>query len=184
MGKPATLLEELCGHAFSLGADSIEVEPRNGQDWVFAKIAGEAVRIYRASGKEAQELRGNLDAAARKPIRTLIGGRVYLLRAEAKGGAGGDAFAVRMEPAPKFDPSVAPKFTVKQGQYLAFIHSYTKIHRQAPAEMDLQRYFQVSPPSVHQMILTLELNGLIERIPGKARSIRLRVPPEHLPRLE
>jgi len=30
----------------------------------------------------------------------------------------------------------------------------------------MQRYFRVSPPSVHQMILTLEANGFIERIPG------------------
>ena len=66
-------------------------------------------------------------------------------------------------PAPKLDPSKAPSFTVKQGQYLAFIYHYTKIHRQAPAESDLERYFQVSPPSIHEMIKTLERNGLIER---------------------
>ena len=52
-----------------------------------------------------------------------------------------------------------------------------------PAESDLLRYFQVSPPSVHEMIKTLELNGLIERTPGQARSIRLLVLPEHLPAL-
>ena len=57
----------------------------------------------------------------------------------------------------------------------------TKMHRQAPAETDLERYFQVSPPSIHEMIKTLERNGLIERTPGKARSIRLLVKPEHLP---
>jgi DNA-binding MarR family transcriptional regulator len=79
---------------------------------------------------------------------------------------------------------VAPPFTAKQGQYLAFIHYYTKIHRQAPAESDLERYFRVSPPSIHDMIKTLERNSLIERTPGRARSIRLLVRPEHLPRLE
>jgi DNA-binding MarR family transcriptional regulator len=86
--------------------------------------------------------------------------------------------------APKFDPSIAPSFTAKQGQYLAFIYNYTKIHRQAPAEPDLERYFQVSPPAIHDMIKTLERNGLIERNPGQARSIRLLVQPENLPRLE
>jgi len=39
-------------------------------------------------------------------------------------------------------------YTAKQGQYLAFIYYYTKIHGQPPAEADLQRYFKVSPPSI------------------------------------
>jgi DNA-binding MarR family transcriptional regulator len=47
--------------------------------------------------------------------------------------------------------------------------------RRPPAETDMQRDFQVSPPSVHQMILTLERNGLIRRQPGVARSIQILV---------
>ena len=74
-------------------------------------------------------------------------------------------------------------YTHKQGQYLAFIYHYTRIHRRAPAEAERQEYFRVSPPSVHQMVLTLEARGLIERTPGQARSIRLRIPPEELPDL-
>jgi Mn-dependent DtxR family transcriptional regulator len=66
---------------------------------------------------------------------------------------------------------------------LAFIYHYTRIHRRAPAEAEMQEYFRVSPPSVHQMVLTLEARGLIERTPGQARSIRLRIPPEELPDL-
>jgi len=54
-------------------------------------------------------------------------------------------------------------YTDKQGQYLAFIYWYTKLHRQPPSEADMQRRFRVTPPSVHQMVLTLEANGLIER---------------------
>jgi DNA-binding MarR family transcriptional regulator len=75
-------------------------------------------------------------------------------------------------------------YTAKQGQYLAFIFYYTKIHGRAPAESDMQNYFKVSPPSVHQMVLTLELNGFIERVPGQGRSIRLPIPREKLPDLE
>ena len=74
--------------------------------------------------------------------------------------------------------------TAKQGQYLAFIFYYTKIHKCAPAEADMQQYFRVTPPSVHQMVLTLEANGFIERVPGKARSIRLLIAQEDLPTLE
>jgi hypothetical protein len=74
-------------------------------------------------------------------------------------------------------------YTDKQGQYLAFIYYYSKIHRRPPAEAEMQEYFGVSPPSVHQMILTLETRGLIERTPGQARSIHLLISPEELPNL-
>jgi len=57
----------------------------------------------------------------------------------------------------------AQGFTEKQGQYLAFIYTYSHMFRRPPAETDMQRHFQVSPPSVHQMIVTLERNGLIRR---------------------
>jgi len=76
------------------------------------------------------------------------------------------------------------RFTQKQGQYLAFIYYYTKLNGRPPAEADMQRYFRVTPPSVHQMVLTLELNGFIERIPGQGRSIRLLMSREQLPDLE
>ncbi|HLI34959.1 MAG TPA: MarR family transcriptional regulator [Terriglobia bacterium] len=79
---------------------------------------------------------------------------------------------------------MANPFTRKQGQHLAFIHDYTKIHKRPPAEADMQRYFNVSPPSVHQMILGLEVQGLIARAPGQPRSIRVLIPPDVLPELE
>lgn len=79
---------------------------------------------------------------------------------------------------------MAAKYTYKQGQYLAYIYSYTKLHRLPPAELDMQRYFQVSPPSVHQMILTLEARGLISRVPWTPRSIQVLVPREELPELD
>ena len=64
-------------------------------------------------------------------------------------------------------PSPAePGFTPKQGQYLAFIHAYTRVLGRPPAEADL---------------LTLERVGLIRRQPGVARSIEVLVAPELLP---
>jgi Mn-dependent DtxR family transcriptional regulator len=77
--------------------------------------------------------------------------------------------------------SAAPPFTEKQGQYLAFIYAYSRIFRRPPSEADMQRHFRVTPPSVHQMVLTLERAGLIKRTPGAARSIELRLKPEDLP---
>ena len=75
-------------------------------------------------------------------------------------------------------------YTEKQGQYLPFIYYYTKVNGRAPAEADMERYFRVTPPSVHQMVLTLEANGFIERVPGQGRSIRLLISREMLPDLE
>src|SRR5438552_17329019 len=76
-----------------------------------------------------------------------------------------------------------PCFTDKQGQYLAFIHAYTLVLGRPPAEADLQRHFHVTPPSVHQMILTLERARLIRRQPGVARCIEVLVAPDALPPL-
>jgi Mn-dependent DtxR family transcriptional regulator len=76
------------------------------------------------------------------------------------------------------------KYTKRQGQYLAFIYYYTKIHGYPPAEADMQRYFRVSPPSVHQMVIALEKGGFIERVPRQPRSIRLLLSREELPDLE
>jgi LexA DNA binding domain len=77
----------------------------------------------------------------------------------------------------------AKTFTPKQGQYLAYIHLYTRLHRRPPAEADIQQYFGVTPPSVHQMVLTLERGGFIRRQPGAARSIDVLVDPKLLPEL-
>jgi DNA-binding MarR family transcriptional regulator len=82
------------------------------------------------------------------------------------------------------DVSPAAKtFTPKQGQYLAYIHLYTRLHRRPPAETGLQQYFRVTPPSVHQMVLTLERGGFIRRRPRAARSIEVLVDPKLLPEL-
>lgn len=74
-------------------------------------------------------------------------------------------------------------YTEKQGQYLAFIYAYSKVNGRAPAEADFQRFFRVTPPSVHRMILELEERQLINREPGRARSITLKIEPQHLPLL-
>ena len=84
---------------------------------------------------------------------------------------------------PKKGNREKPVYTVKQGRYLAFIEHYTRLHRKPPAEADMQQYFEVSPPSVHQMVLTLEKKGFISRTPGQARSIKVLLLPDELPKL-
>jgi DNA-binding MarR family transcriptional regulator len=76
-----------------------------------------------------------------------------------------------------------PRFTDKQGQYLAYIYTYTLLHRRPPAEAEIQEFFGVTPPSVHQMVLELERRGLIRRVPRQARSIEILVAREELPPL-
>ena len=76
------------------------------------------------------------------------------------------------------------EWTPKQGQYLAFIYYYTKIMGQPPAESDFQRYFRTSPPSVHQMIVTLGERGFISSEAGKARTIQLLLSRDQIPDLD
>jgi repressor LexA len=81
-------------------------------------------------------------------------------------------------------PSKQPGFTPRQGQYLAFIYYYTKVNGRPPAVADFEGFFQVSPPAVHDMIVTLEHAGWISRVPGQSQSIMLKLTRDQLPDLE
>ena len=76
------------------------------------------------------------------------------------------------------------RYSYKQGQYLAFIFYYTKVNGRAPSEADMQAYFRVTAPSVQAMILTLAAKGLVQRVPGRGRSLRLLISRDNLPDLE
>lgn len=81
-------------------------------------------------------------------------------------------------------PSTAPRFTHRQGQYLAYIHFYTKVHRIPPSENEIARYFGVAGPSAHRMILALEAKDLLWRTPGSPRTLRVRLDREEVPDLD
>ena len=72
--------------------------------------------------------------------------------------------------------------TPRQGQYLAFIHAYTLVNGRLPAQAKMQRFFGVTPPAVHQMLLMLEKAGLISRQPAMARCVTVLVGRDNLPR--
>ncbi len=84
----------------------------------------------------------------------------------------------------KLEKKIKPKYTPKQGQYLAFIYYFTKLNGVPPAEVDFQKYFKVTPPTVHNMILKLEEKGFIQRKPKTPRSIKLLLIRSELPNLE
>lgn len=92
--------------------------------------------------------------------------------------------AARKPATPPTRSSSQAEFTPRQGQFLAFIHLYRKLHRRGPAETDLRAFFRVTPPAVHGMIVKLEELGLLTREPGVARSVRVVVPAEQLPELD
>lgn len=73
--------------------------------------------------------------------------------------------------------------TPVQGQYLAFIEAYTRLHRRAPAESEMQAYFRTTPPSVHNMLKTLQRKGFISRVAGVARSTKVLLAPHEIPEL-
>lgn len=80
-------------------------------------------------------------------------------------------------------PNERVVYTEKQGQYLAFIYYYTKVNGSPPAERDMQRFFKVTPPSVHQMLIELEKKKLIQRIPRQPRSVSVLLHQSELPAL-
>lgn len=80
--------------------------------------------------------------------------------------------------------SPSARFTEKQGQYLAFIYMYALVNGRPPAEADMQRFFEVTPPSVHRMVVELESRGLIRRVARQPRSIEVTVAPTDLPALQ
>jgi hypothetical protein len=72
-------------------------------------------------------------------------------------------------------------FTPTQGRYISFIHAYTDLHGYPPAESEIAAALCVSPPSVNQMVKTLEKKGLILRQPGVPRSLKVLVPEDEIP---
>jgi repressor LexA len=92
--------------------------------------------------------------------------------------------APRQPPRPL--PAAADQPTQKQAQFLAYIHAYMCSNHAglAPTHAVLQRYFNLTPPSVNSMLARLEQRGFIRRIPGQARGIMLTIDPAFLPPLE
>jgi hypothetical protein len=73
------------------------------------------------------------------------------------------------------------EFTPTQGRYLAFIRAYIDQHGYPPAEAEIAAAMCVSPPSVNQMVKTLEQRGLILRHPGQPRALEILVPADEIP---
>ena len=73
-------------------------------------------------------------------------------------------------------------FTPTQGRYLAYIHAYSEGFGLPPAESEIAAAIGVSPPSVNQMMKTLERKALIRREPGVPRSIKILIARDAIPK--
>lgn len=117
MGKPVTLLESLCAHGLSFEAQSISVERKEREEWVFIHIGDEAIRVakFPTSGSDAEELRGNLDAALKKPVRAAIRGKVLHFDGQSFGEIGRGLLRGRYRPRTKARPDGGAAFHSKAG---------------------------------------------------------------------
>src|SRR5438105_4556724 len=99
MGRPFTLLEDLCRHALSIGSDSIEVEYQDSREWVYGRKGNTSISFvsFESSSADAKELRDNLYRAHKKPLRTVLAGQVYVLKVRITDSFGEDAFTVKIE---------------------------------------------------------------------------------------
>jgi len=80
-----------------------------------------------------------------------------------------------------YNKNSLPKFTQRQGQFLAYIFYYTKINKRPPAESDIQNYFEISSASTHQILKGLVSKQLLEKVPKQPRSMRVLISQDQLP---
>ena len=72
------------------------MEYKDGREWVFAYRGGAGFGIanYASSSADAKELREKLSAAAKKPVRAVLDGQVWMLKVRVYDSFGEDAFEV------------------------------------------------------------------------------------------
>lgn len=77
----------------------------------------------------------------------------------------------------------APRFTPQQGQYLAYLHLYWKLHRIGPTLPEIARYFHESLERTEQVMGELEQLQFVQREAGRSRFWQLQIAPTWLPEL-
>ena len=94
--KQDNVIERLAAKAIGLGADSLEVEYKDGCEEVCAlkKGVGYGIATFRSSSPEAVSLRDELYGVARRRRRLTVGGCEYELRGRVYESFGEDAFRV------------------------------------------------------------------------------------------
>ena len=78
----------------------------------------------------------------------------------------------------------ARRLSRSQGQLVAYVYWYTKVHQVPPSENEIAEFLGVRGPSAHSMILRLNSRGILSRQPGQPRTIRVLLSREEIPELE
>lgn len=92
-----------------------------------------------------------------------------------------DAFTTRRTAVGK---QATGRLSKSQGQLIAYVYWYTKVHRMPPSENEIAEFLGVRGPSAHAMIVRLGTRGILTRRPGEPRAIRGFVPRDEIPDLE
>ena len=128
----------------SFDAVSLSVEYKDGIEWVYAHLGSQSVSTarFKTNSSDARELRQSLHAVPKKGKRKVLGGQARVVKVSTREDSGEDAFDITFELVPALDPSVAPKMTAKQGQYLAYI---SFLHQAAPVCAGGVRFAAILP---------------------------------------
>jgi SOS-response transcriptional repressor LexA len=75
---------------------------------------------------------------------------------------------------PGLGPGARP--TPRQAEYLDFIRRFTERWGIPPSFEEIGQHFMTTPPSVNNMVKTLEARGFLTRVPGQPRTLRVLLP--------
>jgi len=97
-GKPASIVHELITEAVGLGADTIQVEYRDGYEEISVLKGGVGFEIARwpSSGRLAVSLRQELHDLRKKRAKATVSGAEYELRTRTYDHFGEEAFELRL----------------------------------------------------------------------------------------
>lgn len=140
------------------------------------------------------EVRRQLDNAAAR-LREVLNEQAFVeetpMEVEAAMESAADAIAaasrnLQQSTAERSAQPIPDGPTRQQGQFLAYIREYMLRNHLglAPTHAELQRFFNLTPPSVNSMLKRLDQRGFIRRTRGKTRAIELTIDPELIPTLD
>src|SRR6266851_2566552 len=96
--KTESIIDDVVAEAIRLGADGVEVEYKDSNEWVFATQGGFGYGIarFRSSSPEGLALRQELYSLAKRKRRIAVDGYQYELRCGIFDSFGEDAFQVEL----------------------------------------------------------------------------------------
>lgn len=148
------------------------------QQAIQPKLFAEIKTLLDAAGRQLHDVMQDETLVAESPVEVQA---AIESATESIAAALGRLESIASQPPLSAPPPGGP--TRQQGQFLAFIHVRNQAGV-APSHADLQRFFNLTAPSVNSMLIRLEQRGFIRRVPGKARAIEIICQPDLIPPLD